>query len=318
PSSRLHTRNPSSATILFDPQPAPSGSASPNKRPLTVTKNTSSGPSETLTPGMRTPNNSKRPQLNHANTGAARPRPIMPPRALNQSAPNIASFLALDRRDRKPSFNARALDLASDLGDNRFGPDVGKLGAMPASWGTQMEMAQRMRGHQQGQQQQRRGQGQGQQQQKQQGQGQLGPQQQQQRKRATWKNVVEEGDGDEDEDGDDMDEEEDDAKEETTRMSKLVLARMNALEEGFREVLKEVKGLRSYGGSVVGSTQEDGGGAGLQVPRRREKGKERERERERKGDRERAKRKVPLERKASSDKGRGEKEADEEAERSSV
>jgi hypothetical protein len=122
-----------------------------------------------------------------------RPRPILPPRGINQSTPNLAGFLALDRR--RPSSNAMALDLASDLGDNRIVPDL--IGAFPASFGTQLDMnmaALRREQH---------GQGRG-----------------------------NNGDGDT-----------------TRRLNKLMLARMEKMELGFQEVLREVKGLSREGGS---------------------------------------------------------------------
>jgi hypothetical protein len=120
-----------------------------------------------------------------------RPRPILPPRGFNQTTPNLAGFLALDRR--RPSFNAMALDLASDLGDNRIVPDL--TGAFPASLGTQLDMnmaaARRQQGHGRG------------------------------------------GNGDGDT---------------TRRLNKLMLARMEKMELGFQEVLREVKGLSNKEG----------------------------------------------------------------------
>lgn len=112
---------------------------------------------------------------------------------MNHSTPNLAGFLALDRR--RPSFNALALDLASDLGDNRIVPDL--IGAFPASFGTQLDMNMAaLRRDQQGQ-----------------GRG---------------------GNGDGDT---------------TRRLNKLMLARMEKMELGFQEVLREVKGLSRESGS---------------------------------------------------------------------
>jgi hypothetical protein len=93
------------------------------------------------------------------------------------------------------------LDLASDLGDNRAGPNVNILEALPASFGTQMEMGMRRQAHQQG------------------------------------------GSGD----GGDT----------ARRLNKLVLARMSTLEQGFAEVLREVKGL-SRGASSLGNSSVEG------------------------------------------------------------
>jgi hypothetical protein len=137
----------------------------------------------------------------------------------NKSAPNL---LALN--PRRSRYSTLALDLASDLGDNRAVPDPGLLSA---SFGTQWEL-QALR-----------------------------------RRRMA--------DDDEDED---EDEEEDDGVEiggtsmggmgtgrqggDTRRLNKLVLARMGALEEGFREMLREVKGLAGTSASVAASTRTDG------------------------------------------------------------
>jgi len=100
----------------------------------------------------------------------------------------MANFVALNQRRRDPSFNAMALDLASDLGDNRP-QNFGAFSGLPASFSTQIEMAARARAR------------------------------------------------DNNGSGDD----------ESKRMSRIMLARMTTLEEGFRDVLKEVKGLKIDG-----------------------------------------------------------------------
>lgn len=138
----------------------------------------------------------------------------MPPKGFHQGGSNIASFLALDNRRRDPSFNAQALDLASDLGDNRHGPDFGALGALPASFTTQLEMAARMRNRQ----------------------------------------------GSEDE--------------ESNRVSRIMLARMTTLEEGFRDVLKEIKGFRKGSEDSRVNTENDRSPPNERV-RRKGKGKRR-------------------------------------------
>ncbi|ORY16701.1 hypothetical protein BCR34DRAFT_597411 [Clohesyomyces aquaticus] len=177
-----HSRNLSTNTVLFSPSKDTmehmSRSTSPSKHTRAGTRSGTATPGRIITDGRRTP---KRPVVSIA--PATRPRPIMPPRGFSQTTPNIANFLALDQRRRDPSFNAVALDLASDLGDNRIGPDYGALGALPASFTTQLEMAARAR--------------------------------------------VRAGSDDE-----------------SNRMSRIMLARMTTLEEGFRDVLNEVKGLR--------------------------------------------------------------------------
>ncbi|TKA55089.1 hypothetical protein B0A49_12940 [Cryomyces minteri] len=132
-------------------------------------------------------------------TSASRARPVMPPRHLNQSVPNLAGFLALDRGNRrKPSFNAIALDLASDLGDNRHGPDpttFGGMNGMAASFNTQMAYAT----------------------------GAFGGRRQQHYARESQTRTADDDAG---------------------MMSRIMLARMNTLEEGFRDIVKEVKEWR--------------------------------------------------------------------------
>ncbi|KAF2497093.1 hypothetical protein BU16DRAFT_458437 [Lophium mytilinum] len=219
---RGHARQLSTNTVLFNPaeskppsqpqskptsQPSrqPSGrqsrATSPAKRPTTATRSGTATPSGRRTPtGRRTP---KRPVL--PTIPSARARPIMPPHGLHNSALSFSDLLGLNigpRRD--PSFNARALDLASDLGDNKHGPD---FGALPASFSTQLEM---------------------------------------EAMRRSQKKAEEEG-----------------------MVSRIMLARMTTLEEGFRDVLKEVKGLRGFeqGTATVvtsrtGSTKDGEGGAG--------------------------------------------------------
>ena len=168
-----HNRNWSTNTVLFSPSKVsperPSRSPSPNRCPRTSARSGTATPGRLATDGHRTP--------------TTRPRPIMPPRGLVRHSGNVANVLALDSRRRDPSFNALALDLASDLGDNRHGPDFGALGALPGSFTTQLEMAARAQ--------------------------------------------AKSGSDDE-----------------NSRMSRIMLARMTTLEEGFRDVLKEVKGLR--------------------------------------------------------------------------
>ncbi|KAF2020000.1 hypothetical protein BU24DRAFT_131121 [Aaosphaeria arxii CBS 175.79] len=182
-----HNRNLSTNTVLFSPTKETvehvSRSPSPVRRPMTGMR------SGTATPGRL--GGHRTPKRAPAAIPATRPRPIMPPHDSKRNSANLSNLLALDQRRRGPSFTAMALDLASDLGDNRHAPDFGNLNALPASFTTQLEMAARMKARQ----------------------------------------------------GSD---------EESNRMSRIMLARMTTLEEGFRDVLKEVKGLKK------GS--EDGGG----------------------------------------------------------
>ncbi|KAF1950172.1 hypothetical protein CC80DRAFT_554632 [Byssothecium circinans] len=202
-----HNRNWSSNTVLFSPnkEEADESSASRSRSPVRPPR--TANRSGTTTPG-RMPGDGHRTPKRTMPTGApaTRPRPILPP----GSTPNIANLLAFNNRGREPSFNAMALDLASDLGDNRQQPDFGALNNLPASFSTQLEMAARAR--------------------------------------ARAQNTS----------GDD---------EETKRMSRIMLARMTTLEEGFRDVLKEVKGLAK-------------GSEGTQTPPEFPKKKDKEKEKE--------------------------------------
>jgi hypothetical protein len=192
----LHNRNTSTGTILFSPvkETMPvARAASPEKRPKTSTRTgTATG---TATPGRldgssgagtRTPKRAPAPQ-----GAASRPRVIMPPRGMS------ANLLGKSNIGRGPSFNAIALDLASELGDNNINPNFDNLNGLPASFTTQFEMAARMKAHEMAQK------------------------------------------------GSDHDSD-------SNRMSRIMLARMTTLEEGFRDMLQEVKGLKQ-GDSQVGS-----------------------------------------------------------------
>ena len=202
----LHSRNASSGTILFSPleteedkhhQPPPRP-VSPNRQPRS-----SKAPLQTTSPRKASKHKQPAPTV-----ATKKPLPIFPPHAKRNSTPNLASFLAMERRT--PSFAARALDLASDLGDNRYRPDSATIGAIPASFGTQMEMAayqQRLRGR-------------------------------------MWNDTDGDGNG-----GGDDDDDDDNDKGATRRLNRMMLQRMNNLEEGFREVLREVKKV-SRAGSV--------------------------------------------------------------------
>jgi len=97
--------------------------------------------------------------------------------------------LAADTDRRKPSVHARALDLASDIGDNRYitTAEGNSAHLLSTSFQTQLDFASQM------------------------------------------KNCRNE--------------------EESNRVNRMILARMNTIEEGFKDILKEVKGLRSAGNS---------------------------------------------------------------------
>ncbi|KAL8745860.1 MAG: hypothetical protein Q9190_002059 [Brigantiaea leucoxantha] len=177
-----HRRQTSTNTIIHDPTPqSTESSSSPSRKATTArnsAKNAASG-SGAMTPasaGRRTP---KR-QL----AGVAKARPVMPPRAAFQSAPNLAGMLMLDSHQQRPS--SFAMELGSDIGDNKA-VGGGFVGAIPSSFATQMAFASSAI---------RAGQ------------------------------AAASGNDDQ------------------QRMNKLMLARFNQLEEGFREVVKEVKHWR--------------------------------------------------------------------------
>lgn len=138
----------------------------------------------------------------------------MPPRGLHQSTPNLTRFMELSKRarGRDPSFDAIALDLASDIGDNRpYNEDRQNL-QMAGSVNTHLH------GFDDGM---------------------------RKRQRVQREKV-----------------------EESNMMSRMVLARMNTLEEGFKDILKEVKDWRSSANSRP--TSDVGGAAsGLTVTQRR-------------------------------------------------
>ncbi|KAF2031454.1 hypothetical protein EK21DRAFT_62959 [Setomelanomma holmii] len=188
-----HNRNLSTGTVLFSPTKDTidlSRSTSP-RRPKTSLRSGTATPGRmdgSTLAGARTP---KRPQA----LPASRPRAILPPREPGRNTPNIANFFAANHRDREPSFNAVALDLASDLGDNNLNPNFGNLNTLPASFTTQFELAARMKAR---------------------------------------------------------DRQNSDQDSDSNRMSRIMLARMTTLEEGFRDMLQEVKGLKQ-GDSQVGS-----------------------------------------------------------------
>jgi hypothetical protein len=201
-----HVRTTSSATILFmplDQQVTPSSSRLPDDPP----KLPFSRP--VLSPATTDGVVEEEPNITDYFNSSLRATKLG-----NKSAPNL---LSLHPRSR---YSTLALDLASDLGDNRAVPDPGMLSA---SFGTQWEL-QALR-----------------------------------RRRRRY---------------DDDDDEEDGQGiggtsvggtgiggrgGDTRRLNKLVLARMGALEEGFREMLREVKGLAGTSASVAASLRSAGG-----------------------------------------------------------
>ena len=202
----VHARNTSTSTILFSPTKETidvSRPASPEKRLKMGSRSGTATPGRLDGPIMSGTKTPKRPQpvghvsyVSHAS--ASRARAMLPPDT-GRKTPNLSNFLALERQNRTPSFNAVALDLASDLGDNNNNPNFGNLNTLPASFTTQFELAARARAETR------------------------------------------------------MERKGSDTESDSNRMSRIMLARMTTLEEGFRDVLKEVKGLRVGDSSAAGS-----------------------------------------------------------------
>lgn len=193
PSARKpgHDWKVSTGTTLFVPQHAAYDSSSTQQqrpiRPATG-KATNSGtatPRGNLLSGTRTPN-----------LKPLRARPGMPPR--QKTAPIPATGVGMSYIDiaqpkgRNPSFNTRALDLASEIGDNKFvntgGMYAGGISGMPNSFSEQLLREKEF---------ERR--------------------QEEERRR--------------------------DEEEDRSMVNRLLLSRMHTLEQGFREVLKEVKDI---------------------------------------------------------------------------
>ena len=206
-----HDRHASTNTILFAPQIDYDSSVS-NQKPPRNSNGTRTGtttPSANLlVPGTRTPKRTLTQQV--------KARPIMPAR--QQTAPNAAALGGLsflDRpRPRVTSFNARALDLASEIGDNKFtgpaGIDAGGIDGMPSSFNEQM-----MREHQ------------------------LRRREEEERRRSE--------------------------DEEKGMVNRIMLARMHTLEEGFREVLKEIKDMSQNNNSSRRESEADSGGGPVRI-----------------------------------------------------
>lgn len=223
-----HNRNISTNTALFAPQYLEEeGSSSAQElrvsKPSTV-KNTQSGTATPLRAALHSGQRTPKPK-------AGRARPIMPPR--QKTAPGgiggvgMAFLDMLPKAPRQPSFNARALDLASEIGDNRFVPgagiDGGGIMGMPNSFSEQLLRERE-----------------------------LERQREEDRRRSV--------------------------EEEKGMVNRIMLARMHTLEEGFREVLREIKDLsRSTANSSLRDSDADVG------PSRRHTAKSSPRKRERHG-----------------------------------
>jgi hypothetical protein len=231
PKRQAHQRHASSGTMLFAPQ-GPSSDTNigrPATRPSRGGQSSNkhnSGPGT----GATTPNLLNNLNNNHnLPSGARTPkpkatrllaRPDMAPRQ-NTAPDTFRSIAFLDSRNRhshrEPSFNARALDLASEIGDNKFvnasnnnggggggnGDDYAGLSAsFTSAFQRERDFFDERRRREEAE---------------------------EKRKRS-----------------------EDD--EEKGMVNRIMLARMNTLEEGFREVLKEIKTISSSAAaSAVGA-----------------------------------------------------------------
>lgn len=209
-----HQRNSSTTTILFNPQSESyeSSSASPRKPPRSPPKPErprTPGHTESFGNGRLSPR--RTPNINTNVSRAAGTRPNLANRNAFKSTPNVARFLDLvARTDRRtPSFEALALDLASDIGDNRNVTLASENIGLPTLTGSfQEQLAQQAA--KRFQQQQRR------------------------------------------------------SEEDNANISRMMLARMNSLEEGFRDILREVRMIGSASSKATSAGEEgDDTGVGI-------------------------------------------------------
>ncbi|KAG9823997.1 hypothetical protein KCU68_g16068, partial [Aureobasidium melanogenum] len=221
-----HRRNVSHGTMVFSPivEQGYTSSASEHvpkqSRPTTSKQN--SGGSTPLAPSAPQSSGRKTPRTSNP----SRVRPNMPNRLSQYTAPNIRFDRFGDstrRANRQPSFNALALDLASDFGDHHrrdLTPEPlspGYQPSIPASFSEQM-----LRERELALDKERR--------------------RQEQRRRSQ--------------------------EEEKGMVGRIMLTRMNTLEEGFREILREVRDLAhtSRGTSDAGMTGMVNSRSSLVVP----------------------------------------------------
>jgi len=209
---KRHGRNVSTSTILFSPVPQLNNSSSPSS-PRASSKPTDRGNHSTSSGGgspSLSRRETQRPTTAHQ---SSRTRPIFPGRENHKSYSSATRFLDLAAANdrRKPSIHARALDLASDIGDNRYmtTADGNNAHLLSTSFQTQLDFASQMKNRRN--------------------------------------------------------------EEESNRVNRMVLARMNTIEEGFKDILKEVKGLRSTGNSRGTSAAEETTSAARRLLQSREK-----------------------------------------------
>lgn len=201
--TRGHTRNTSTNTIVFNPVHQKDGSSASSSlrvfsRPTSVNNGQASaraGPPSYFRRTSQRPSTGVRP----APVPVSRPRPVLPSRRAYQTTSNVSRFTNLAAPDsfRRPSMDTRALDLASDIGDNRYVDATADnpVNLLSTSFQTQLNLASLMKHRK--------------------------------------------------------------SEEESNMVSRMVLARMNTIEEGFKDILKEVRGLRSAGNSRGTSAAED-------------------------------------------------------------
>lgn len=188
-------RNASTNTILYVPPIQP---IEIDSQPTVTVKAASSHNSQRQAGSHSPASPGPKQQKRNADGNVARARPILPPRTVFQSAPDLAGMLFFEnQRNRRTSL---AMDLGSDIGDNKA-VGGGFVGGMPASFATQMAFAA---------------------------------------ENMQFRKAAEAGNDDQ------------------QRMGKLMLARMNTLEEGFREVLKEVRDWKKERGTDTESRSVDG------------------------------------------------------------
>lgn len=193
-----HDRHASVNTIVYKPEQDQGGAPSSSSF---SPKSAGHGIGIAFAPDIRRrqtqSQNADQSQPTARQAGPARPRPAMPSRQQYQSTPNLTGFFEMSNRarTRDPSFDTVALDLASDIGDNRpynenfqgMGGGVGGGSVNTAIHGFSDAFHKR----------------------------------QSQR----------------------------DQLEESGMMSRMILTRINTMEEGFKDLLKEVREFRSTASS---------------------------------------------------------------------
>jgi len=141
PKRRSHTRNASTATILFKPVPDHhSSSASPPKsRPLTASKHNSAQNTGAHTPASGQATGHRTPRHSIYTTANTKARPILPTRSQFQSVPNFNLDSALQRHPAQRQIRHRRSSM--DMGMSDLGLNDPNQGMVPSSFATQMALA---------------------------------------------------------------------------------------------------------------------------------------------------------------------------------